>query len=171
MAPFPLGLQLAQSIGVGGALWLSGTIASVSTITMPALLQAQGEQIITVTTLAQQWSCLYATGKARAPPIAVTVAASFLYMAWSVRAGTHFFKNARVSRSALYSVAACFVVGIVPFTLVMMASTNNALLGLPVAPLADSSVLELMEKWTSLNRARSCLPLIGGVCGIVASLL
>lgn len=152
---------------------ITGTIASISNITIPALLQSHREDKVPANTLAKQWKRLYGVGKARAPPIAATVAASFVYLAWSVRSGPPLFRKSPYSRSGIYLVAAILTVGIVPFTMVVMAPTNGVLSKMTESDgqLDDGEVVELVERWTVLNRIRSLFPLVGGLCAIAASLL
>lgn len=64
---------------------------------------------------------------------------------------------------------------IVPFTIVFMRATNNELLGLAAKAKKDEmSVAEtedvggLLERWTTLNRVRGVLPMVGAVCAVVA---
>lgn len=63
--------------------------------------------------------------------------------------------------------------GIVPFTLLFMSSTNDALMKKASATTESSEeeTIELLKTWTTLNRLRSFWPLVGALCGIVASLI
>lgn len=78
------------------------------------------------------------------------------------------------SRSGLYIAAAALTVGIVPYTLVFMTGTNNALLKKAKAEStsdADKEVSGLIKQWNSLNLGRSVFPLAGAICAIVATIL
>lgn len=116
---------------------------------------------------------MFENGKTQNPPIAAAVAASFLYLAWSVRAGSPLFKQTAYSRVGLFSVAAVLTLGIVPYTMLTMTSTNNALLerAKSAPEVSDTETARLIEKWTTLNALRGYLPLAGAAVGIVASLL
>jgi hypothetical protein len=151
----------------------TGTIGGLSTIATPALVQSHREDNIPSSTIAKQWQRLFEFGKAQAPPIAASVAVSFGYLAWSVRAGAPLFKQTPVSRTALFSTAAVMTVGIVPFTIVFMSATNDALLkkAASTSDAAGEDTIDLVEKWMTLNRLRSLLPLAGAFCGILASFI
>ncbi|KAJ5725765.1 DUF1772-domain-containing protein [Penicillium malachiteum] len=166
-----VGFYWAQAIGISGAAWLSGNIASLSTITTPTLLQYDKETNQSPRLLAQQWKSLFETGKAQNPPIAATVAASFLYLAWSVGQGAALYKNVVYNRVALYLAAAALTVGIVPFTIITMSGTNKLLLQKAQSTSeSDREVPGLVKQWTGLNFARSLLPLAGAACGIIAAI-
>lgn len=131
------------------------------------------EDKVPSSTIAKQWRRLFEIGKSQAPPIAASVAVSFGYLAWSVRAGAPLFKKTPLSRSALFSTAAIMTVGIVPFTIIFMSGTNDALMKKAAATSESSGeeTADLVEKWATLNRLRSFLPLAGAFCGILASFI
>lgn len=114
---------------------------------------------------------MYENGKTQNPPIAVAVAASFLYLAWSVRSGAPLFKQTAYSRSGLFSAAAVLTLGVVPYTLLAMASTNNALLekAKSAPEISDTETSRLIEKWTTLNAVRGYFPLAAAAVGLMAS--
>ncbi|KAJ5703718.1 hypothetical protein N7493_010856 [Penicillium malachiteum] len=122
-----LGFYWAQAIGISGAAWLSGNIASLSTITTPTLLEYDKETNQSLNLLAKQWKSLFETGKAQNPPVAATVAASFLCLAWSVGQGAALSKDAAYNSIGLYLAAAALTVGIVPFTLRVVLSVYRKL--------------------------------------------
>lgn len=150
-----------------------GNIASLSTIVTPALLQSQKEDKPPIGLLAKQWKNLYELGKSKNPPVAAGATSAFLYLAWSARSGGSLFRKAPISRSLLFSAAAVFTMGIVPFTFVAMSETNSKLLAKSQSTkeISDDDTVDLVERWTTLNAIRGFLPLIGGLCGIAASLL
>lgn len=135
--------------------------------------------------LTQQWREIYETGKRQNPPIAALTAASFVYLAVLSSRNTSspllVFRGAPYSVAGFYASAAVLTVSIVPFTLVAMSSTNNALIdvceaqnqGAPAgaAEATDPEIEELLRDWVSLNRLRSLLPLIASLTGIAAALL
>jgi hypothetical protein len=54
-----------------------------------------------------------------------------------------------------------------------MSNTNNKLLekSESTKEASDTNTVELVERWTTLNQIRGILPLIGGLCGMLATLL
>ncbi|KAF3399898.1 Noranthrone monooxygenase [Penicillium rolfsii] len=171
MASYPFGFRLAQAVGISGAAWLSGNIAALSMNATPSLLRSRREDNVPPATLVKQWRNMYENGKTQNPPVAAAVAASFFYLAWSVRSGAPLFRQTAYSRSGLFSAAAVLTIGIVPYTFLTMSSTNNALLekASSAPEISDTETSTLIEKWTQLNMVRGYLPLIGAVVGLVAS--
>jgi hypothetical protein len=139
----------------------------------PSLLRSRREDNVPPATLAKQWRNMFENGKTQNPPIAAAVAASFFYLAWSVRSGGPLFKQTAYSRSGLFSAAAVLTIGIVPYTMLAMTSTNNALLekASSAPEISDTETSRLIEKWTALNTVRGYLPLAGAVVGLMASFL
>ncbi|GIJ90427.1 hypothetical protein Asppvi_009381 [Aspergillus pseudoviridinutans] len=171
-----VGFRVAQAIGFTGAAWLSGNIAALSMNAVPSLLRAQKETNIPLTATAKQWRGLYEAGKAQNPPVAALTAAAFVYLALSSRSAAPLFRAVPCSRAGLYTTAAILTIGIVPFTIVAMSKTNDALLkvagsdgGSSVA--SDAEIEGLLHDWVSLNRVRSFLPLLGSLTAIAAALL
>lgn len=118
------------------------------------------------------------------PPIAALTAASFVYLAvFSSRNKSSpllVFRGAPYSCAGFYASAALLTVSIVPFTMVAMSLTNDALIdvceaqdqGAPAGATAtDPEIEALLRDWVSLNRVRSLLPLIASLTGIAAALL
>jgi hypothetical protein len=86
------------------------------------------------------------------------------------------FRAAPCSRASLYTTAAILTLSIVPFTIVAMSKTNDALLkvagsngGSAVA--SDAEIERLLHDWISLNRVRSFLPFVASLTAIAAALL
>jgi hypothetical protein len=136
-----------------------------------------------------QWREIYETGKRQNPPIAGLTAASFIYLAvFSSRKSSSspllLFRGAPpYSRAGFYASAALLTLSIVPFTLIAMSSTNNALIdvcesqkqrgtgaGAEIVA-TDAQIEELFQDWVALNRVRSLLPLLASLTGIVVALL
>ncbi|KAF4626910.1 hypothetical protein G7Y89_g11245 [Cudoniella acicularis] len=138
--------------------------------TIPAIRKAHSTEGASSVALAKVWTNVYNAGKALNPPVALAVASSFAYLAWSSpsRSGT---SN---NNSRLYTLAAALTMGIVPFTLMFMAPTNNKIFRkaaqAATAPAFDSEFGALIERWSTLNFVRSLLPLLGGVVGMAAIL-
>jgi hypothetical protein len=124
--------------------------------------------------LSKQWKYCYEIGKAQNPPIAIATASSFVYLAWTVysKAGLH--PSSQKNGVMLYSAAAALVVGVVPLTLLAMATTNDKLSARAKQQLStksdDKEVGELLETWTFLNGVRSLFPLAACVAALAAGL-
>lgn len=71
----------------------------------------------------------------------------------------------RWSRQSL--VAAGLTVAIYPFTLLVMGSTNDALMNAANRGVGKELARDLVERWGVLNLMRGLLPLVGGVFGMV----
>ncbi|KAL4986264.1 hypothetical protein BDW68DRAFT_131156 [Aspergillus falconensis] len=175
MSQFPTPIRLAQAAGLTGAAYLAGNIFAYSFATIPALQSSQSKHNAPASLLAKQWSELYARGKAQNPPIAAITAAAFAYLAWSVHSGKSATLEVLAPRNAvyLYSAAAALTVGIVPWTLIAMVKTNNALHerakeAFVVTEKTGDEVKQLLARWKVLNAIRGVLPLIGGLVGFLA---
>lgn len=152
-----------------------GNIAALSMNAAPALLRARSEDRLPTTNVVKLWRNFYESGKSQNPPIAVLTASAFFYLAWSTRSGLPLFRQVARNTPTLYGTAAILTLGIMPYTIIAMSSTNNALLAkakLVSEPTAQISmeIEELVSKWISLNVFRSLLPLAGGLLGIFAAL-
>lgn len=138
----------------------------------PSLARSKSNDGVASITLAKQWRYVYEAGKAQNPPVAASTAAAFLYLAYSAR------RTAPKSSVALYyGTAAILTLGIVPFTLAVMAPTNNKLVQYSdkggkeaLAQAQNADIDGLISRWTTLNAVRSLLPLVGGLVGLLASL-
>jgi len=80
------------------------------------------------------------------------------------------YKAGARSKAKLYLFAALAVSGIIPFTGLVMSSTNSALTALATSStrVADSEVMGLLNRWIGMNYVRSSLPLLGSVLGLLA---
>ncbi|KAF4239380.1 hypothetical protein CNMCM6805_005802 [Aspergillus fumigatiaffinis] len=171
-----VGFRVAQAIAFTGAAWLSGNMAALSMNAVPSLLRAQKETNLPLTATAKQWREMYEAGKAQNPPIAALTAAAYVYLAVSSRSTAPLFRAAPYSCAALYTTAAILTLAIVPFTIVAMSKTNDALLkvagsngGSSVA--SDEEVERLLHDWVSLNQVRSFLPFVASLTAITAAFL
>ncbi|KAI9042947.1 DUF1772 domain-containing protein [Aspergillus affinis] len=150
-----------------------GNIAALSLIAMPALGEVRSENAVPQGVILKLWHKMYEAGKAQNPPIAAAAASAFFYLAWSGREGGHLFRHARFNLAGLYSTAAILTLGIVPYTIVTMRSTNNTLIGLaqsskPLTNTEETKSRNLLGRWVVLNGIRSLLPLAGALFGITA---
>ena len=170
--------RLAQATGLLGAAWLSGTslfipyttlltqlgnIAALSLMATPALTTQQSRDNVSSSTLARQWQTIFSTGKAQNPPVAAVAAASFSYLAWTLR-------SVPGNRAWLYGTAAVFTIGIAPWTILAMTPTNEKLIkkaeGKVDVKGDEEEVRMLLKRWSSLNGIRSLLPLAGAALGL-----
>jgi len=69
------------------------------------------------------------------------------------------------SRQSL--LAAGLTIAIYPFTIVLMGSTNDALMSAADTGVGAEMVRGLVERWGVLNLLRGLLPLAGGVVGLL----
>lgn len=140
---------------------------------VPALIRSQTESNVAPNLLAKQWHTIYENGKTQNPPIAAAVASAFFYLSWSTRKGAPLFKPTADNRSGLFAAAGGLVLAIVPFTILTMASTNDLLTSnaKSVSESSASDLVGLLKKWAKLNLGRAVFPLIGSLCGFVASVL
>lgn len=129
----------------------------MSLLAVPGLLSAA----VPSQALAQQWEGIYTRGKALGPRMALVSLAGYAYLAYDRRSQGQSYAG--------YIVAAVLSLGIMPYTIVFMSPTNNALLGVAggaTQTLGESAVRELVSKWKDLNLVRSVFPLVGAVIGL-----
>ena len=162
-------------------LTISGNICGLSMIAIPALLrsnQSKSTTSPTPNTLAQQWQTLYDAGKAQNPPIAAVTASSFFYLAWAFRSQNVAIHPQLAGKSSsnglFYCGAALLTLGIIPWTLVAMMSTNHQLASIVETGdgvrVSDEEFDALMKKWQGCNLIRGLFPLAGGILGLVVAL-
>lgn len=174
MSTYPAAFCVAQVVGLTGAAWLSGSIISLSTITVPALIKAMREDNMPLDVAVKSWRNIYTKGKSQSPPVAAVTSVAFLYCGWAVRAGTELAPLTPSNSSLMYCTAAVLTLGIVPYTIGLMSDTNNQLIDKAnsnwVADEKSSTEVEsLLSRWLKLNAGRGLLPLVGGLIGLVAA--
>ncbi|KAF3001343.1 hypothetical protein E8E13_005976 [Curvularia kusanoi] len=169
----------AKIIGISGAAWLSGTISTLSLISLPTLLTSTTSGTLTPPQAIALWSQHFQRGFSLAPPIAVLTATSLVYCGWSAPSsrtpgstGVTWTSNAR-----LFYAAAALTVSIVPFTVLFMRGTNEVLLGFAervggkgISAGEGEEGARLMGRWMVLNGVRGVLPMLGAVVAGWASL-
>ncbi|KLJ05797.1 hypothetical protein EMPG_10770 [Blastomyces silverae] len=178
MTSCPATFRVAQVVGLSGAAWLSGNIAAYSLIVAPSLLTSAKESNFPPSTLAKLFRNIYHLGARQNPPIALTTAAAFFYLAWSVRSGTALFRQTAENTASLYCAAGVLTLSIVPFTLIAMMKTNGALLEQAKVVESEPTVKvgareeteRLLCRWIGLNGVRSLFPLAGALVGLYAAL-
>lgn len=131
----------------------------LSALAIPGLLSTSSA-VLPSQILAQQWAGIYNKGKVLGPQMAAVSLLGYGYL---------MYDRSRQSRGwGKYVGAAALTVGIVPFTVLFMDATNQALLGVAAggASLSSEAVRELLEKWKVLNLVRSLFPLAGALLGM-----
>ncbi|KOS19949.1 Noranthrone monooxygenase [Escovopsis weberi] len=149
------------------ACFLSGAMTGISAITVPVLLDTTAHPA----QLLSQWSRLYHYGHIMMPSVAVATTGLFALLA---------LRSKQRQFQLVYAVAGAATIGIVPFTLLFMVATNDALfrleklalaaqVGADVASQAVDLIFarELVVKWARLHAIRSLFPLLGGILGMV----
>ncbi|KAJ8076303.1 hypothetical protein PM082_000723 [Marasmius tenuissimus] len=160
------GIRIAQVLGIAGSTLLSGSILSLSIISTPALLTPSS--FSSPTHVAIQWKALYTRGARTMPPLAVFASSAYFYLAFKL------FKYSR-GLTQMYAAAGALTLGIVPYTLMVMVKTNDALSAKAVdEPVeqkeSNGEVDELLERWTSMNLVRGLIPLTGSMVALYATL-
>ncbi|ROW07772.1 hypothetical protein VMCG_03389 [Cytospora schulzeri] len=149
---------LAASAGILGSAWNSGGQAMLSILAVPGLLSTTSP--VPSQLLAQQWAGIYNRGKVLGPQTAVISLLGYGYL---------LYDRSRQNRSWGNILGAMgLAVGIVPYTLIVMAPTNQALMNVAkgVSSLGSEAVEELLVKWKWLNLIRSMFPLAGALLGL-----
>lgn len=144
-------------------LYVPGGVFAASYFFAPALQYASDSVI------ARQWRTIYSRGIAAAPLISLISSSSFCFLSYKL------FMTLNHPKSELYAVAALATISVLPYTLVIMAPTNEKLINLATKAellsagdefVASSisqpeTVRELVARWTKLNYGRGVFPLIG----------
>ena len=135
---------------------------SISVITVPVLLDTTKDP----SHMFSQWACTYHYGLRIFPTMAVATFLLYCYTAITKRAAGR--------RWRVFAVAGATTLSIVPFTLILMAPTNNTLFRLEkeskvasAASLAEAQ--ELVIKWSWLHVVRSLFPLVGAILGTMGT--
>jgi len=128
----------------------------LSLLGIPGLLSAS----VPSQALAQQWEGIYTRGKALGPRVALISLVGYGYLAYE--------RRSRGEPWLGYVAGAALSIGIVPFTLICMSSTNGKLLAVAsgaAKTVSETTVRELAMKWKGLNLMRSVFPLAGAIIG------
>ncbi|MCJ1248909.1 hypothetical protein MMC30_006130 [Trapelia coarctata] len=148
-------------VGVGLSAFTSGAIASLSLITVPALLTNT-----TNASLLTCWRHTLQNGLKVCPSFAVAATIVHVLNAYINRDSTS-------GRAKYFAAAAASTIAIVPFTMILMAPTNEELFkreqtALGTATGVELSSLELVKKWGRLNLTRAFLPAAGALVACFA---
>ena len=141
---------------------------SLSTIAIPVFLDTDTESAH----LIRHWARLYRYGGLYMPGLSVAATGLYGYAALRKRASN------RKKQWSTYAAAGAATIAMVPFTLLVMAPTNNTLLRLEAltstepAPMVVglSTVQGLVVRWAWLHAVRSVFPLVGAILGLVGVL-
>ncbi|KAH9873283.1 hypothetical protein J1614_005681, partial [Plenodomus biglobosus] len=175
----PLGLLIAQTVGITSSLYLLGSNAALSLIAVPAILQAPAPLA------AKQWYTVLTRGGTLGRPLAILSAIATAYAAYTQPRDSLQFK--------LNIAATVLIPSIVPFTYAFIVPTNNKLIakkdefaslsqksrsakaGMPGGwdeVEADSleTVHALIDRWGVLNLVRAGLVAGGSLCAVFAAL-
>lgn len=153
-------VSTAQILGIAGSTFLSGYIFSASALAIPTLNLAENK------IRTQQWEFLFIRGRNTSPPQTIIYATCFAYLA------RHFSKLGDSKAARLYTLAACTVPMIVPWTLIVMRHNYTALQAIAKRyreeGKGDDRMEGLMTGWMVLNGVRACIPLAAGIIGLCA---
>lgn len=144
-----------------------GSILAISFFNVPSILLAPSPL------LARQWQAMFDRGVIINPSIAVISAISYGVLSYKLYGGLNHPK------AEMYALSALFASAMLPYTRLVMWSTNLALfrkydemknLGLEerateAGVAKGQSTKELVDKWGTLNLVRGMFPLIGAVIG------
>ncbi|PSR94190.1 hypothetical protein BD289DRAFT_363871 [Coniella lustricola] len=165
MSGLPSATIIAATVGILGSAWNSGGQAMLSILAVPGLLSTTSP--VHPQSIAQQWAGIYNRGKVLGPQTAVLSLLGYTYLA---------YQNKSQGRPwHVFVGAAVISIAIVPFTIVVMNPTNQALLQAAEGAnnLGSEAVSQLLLKWKDLNLMRSFFPLAGaalGFYGLVAKM-
>ncbi|KAE9405415.1 DUF1772-domain-containing protein [Gymnopus androsaceus JB14] len=175
LVALPSGIHIAVAVGLSGSAWCSGAIMACSYVAGDALLDPSLPASATAHA-SSIWENFYTRGRNANPPIALLTAASFAYAAYYLPNPLS-IQSIHNTRSLL-AIAGLLTISIVPYTFLVMWSTNGALHAKAAAvrertkngaeTLLDDGTKELLQKWNLLNFGRGTLPLLATAVGIYA---
>ena len=145
---------------------------SLSFLAVPAWLIAPSPLLV------RQWQLSYDVGKIMNPAIAIVSAISYGYLSYKLYGGLNHPK------AEMYGLSALVSFGVVPYTMLVMLSTNQKLFkkhdemkamdvgekATEVGLAKGESTKELVDRWGMMNVGRGMFPLVGAVLGLWATL-
>ncbi|AEO53320.1 hypothetical protein MYCTH_2294471 [Thermothelomyces thermophilus ATCC 42464] len=178
--------RLAQATAL-----LLGTLSAGANLTLSAFLVPRLLESPTPLML-RQWVRTYRRGAATVPFAAGLAAAAYTYLYYylGTRGGGAASASALL-RARAYLAAGALTIGIVPYTLAVMAGTNSELKRMEravgevagadaaevpageeeeVVVVEEESAKRLVDWWGVLNLGRGVLLLAGSICGLAATL-
>ncbi|KAF2679251.1 DUF1772-domain-containing protein [Lentithecium fluviatile CBS 122367] len=153
-----------QTYSILAAAMAAGANLSTSIITFPALRHAPDQLLLT------QWQTLYDSGLVPVVTTALSSAAGFAALAYRTSlapAGT-----VSTSQRNWYAAAAVAMLGLAPYTRIVMGGTIDELSRRAKARKEESEKADtraLVEQWGTLNLWRGMLLLMGTGVGVWAS--
>jgi hypothetical protein len=161
MTTNPLPIRLAQAIGLTTSTLFTGLSLTHSLVLIPTILHAPTPLLL------QQWRDAFSAGKFSAPPLFLSSALSYFYLAYQAASATG-FGIGRLSKgdAKLYALFGALAAGILPFTWGVVEGTNRRLLsfddevngkGRLLEASAEGEARGLVERWARLNLWRSAM--------------
>lgn len=164
----PLPIRVAQTIGLTTASSIAGVSLSLSALVIPRILESPTPLLL------KQWKHNLDSGKKSLPPLAGVSAAAFFYLAYEARKVHTILPR----KWQLYLASGLLAVGIVPYTLIIMAPTNSKLIAreeetrslgsedkIVEAGLGGETAHKLVDDWATLNLGRSIMLGLAAVIG------
>ena len=149
-------IRTTQILGLTSSIFLSGVNIGASVLTLPILYT---RPIATSTPIFHE---LFTRGAVTLVPLAIlsaTCSATAAYLLPSQR--------------TLWTIAALATITQIPWTLIVMMSTNNRLVGIAgskaeQAKVSKEEIVVLLKRWTWMNAVRGLFALVGGLVGALA---
>jgi len=135
----------------------TGSLASLSLLTVPAMLQSTHLSIPAIQT---QWARLTALSVRVAPPLALLSASSFFLNAYAT------YSDTAPRRLRGFVAAGCCVLGILPFTRVVLGHMGEGGIG---NARNENELRRLLERWAKYNLVRAGLVAVGSLLAFDAS--
>ena len=160
MSEVPVSIRLAQAVGLTTSSALAGSTFTISAMLVPRLLESPSPLLL------KQWRHTFDVGRVSMPPLASICTLCFGYLAYEARRAP----NATPRLWQMYTASATLCIGIIPYTLTAMASTNNKLANkaeetsalkaedkIVEIGLGGESAHQLLDKWATLNLGRAIM--------------
>ncbi|KAI9704555.1 MAG: hypothetical protein M1820_005468 [Bogoriella megaspora] len=162
----PIGMRIAQVVGITSAAFLAGSTANFSFAGIPTILAAPESS------RPKLWHTMFNIGKKSGPGVAVVGSLAFVYLAARFRVPF-----------SLYTASAILLPSIVPYTYAFIGATNVKLLarldnlssGASSTDAAEKGVRakeetdELLKRWGQVNWGRVVLVGAAAVSGLWAA--
>ncbi|EJT98344.1 DUF1772-domain-containing protein [Dacryopinax primogenitus] len=152
-------IPILQVVVFAGAAWLSGYITTFS-VAIPHI--ALAPPLIA----AKQWEDFYDRGKLSAPPFGLVLGSLFGYLSYSLG-------GLSSSQGRVYALAGVVTASTIPYTLIVMLSTNKKLQAYAAkdalskeekeAKVATQEVGKLLSAWGAFNAVRAMMPATGAL--------
>ncbi|OHE93722.1 hypothetical protein CORC01_10949 [Colletotrichum orchidophilum] len=147
---------IATATGILGCAWWAGAAASLSMFSIPAIIHTSAEPGHAL----KLWQHIYLNGASTGPKVALAITLSLVYSAYD-----------RYSQGVAWKpfvAAGLLSLAIVPYTIIFMLSTNNALMAgaRGITTLGLSETRELLKRWQALNAIRSVISLAGAAIAL-----